>query len=657
MMRWGILGTGRIAATFADALAVSKGARLQAVASRTRSKAVAFASTHGAPDAHERYADLLANAAVDAVYVATPHPIHAEWAIRALRHGKHVLCEKPMGMNHAEVMAATYAARQHQRVLMEAFMYRCHPQTERIAALVADGSIGEVRHLTAQFGYHAAFDEHSRLFANALGGGGILDVGCYPVSMARLILGEPDSVQAHGHLGRSGVDEWSAAQLRYAGGTSAQVATSVGVLLDNTVTIYGSEGRIHVANPWLPGRDWSFELHRQGSVETISGEAEPLYVYEIEALQQAIADGAVEAAQMCHADSLGNARVLDAWRKEIGLTYASEKLPPARTSLKAADNRTAIARQPLAPLTKPVSRLVMGCDNQPNLSHASIMWDHFLDIGGNAFDTAHIYGEGRMERLLGTWQRQRGVREDIVIIGKGAHTPYNTPEHIGPQLTESLERLQTDYVDLYFLHRDNPDIPVDEFVSALNDELDAGRIRAFGGSNWTLERTRAFNLAASERELTGFAAISNNFSLARMVNQIWPGTESVDEAFLTYLADTQMALLPWSSQARGFFTPWASAVLAQRGGEQKAVTTMEPTVAELTRTWVDEANLARRARAEELAQARGTSMINIALAYVLHQPFPTFPLVGPRVLSEIDSCAEAMSCALTADDVAWLERG
>ncbi len=657
MMRWGIVGTGRIAATFAEALEASEGAFLQAVASRARSTAVAFATTHGAPDAHASYAELLDNPAVDAVYVATPHPMHAEWAIQALRAGKHVLCEKPMGMNHAEVMAATYAARQHQRVLMEAFMYRCHPQTERIAALVADGSIGEVRHLTAQFGYHAAFDEQSRLFANALGGGGILDVGCYPVSFARLILGEPDSVQAHGHLGGSGVDEWSAAQLCYAGGTSAQVATSIGVLLDNTVTIYGTQGRIHVANPWLPGRDWSFELHRQGGVETISGKAKPLYVYEIEALQKAADDGQVEAPQMRHADSLGNARVLDAWRNAINLTYESEQVPPARTSLKAAASSMAITSQPLAPLAKPVSRLVMGCDNQPNLSHASIMWDHFVDIGGNAFDTAHIYGEGRMERLLGTWQRQRGVREDIVIIGKGAHTPFNTPEHIGPQLTQSLERLQTDYVDLYFLHRDNPDIPVDEFVSALNDELAAGRIRAFGGSNWTLERTRAFNLAATERGLVGFAAISNNFSLARMVNQIWPGTESVDDAFLAYLSETQMALLPWSSQARGFFTPWASEVLAQRGGEQKAVTTMEPTVAELTRTWVDEGNLARRARAEELAQARGTSMINIALAYVLHQPFPTFPLVGPRLLSEIDSCAEAMSCALTADDVAWLEHG
>ena len=138
----------------------------------------------------------------------------------------------------------------------------------------------------------------------------------------------------------------------------------------------------------------------------------------------------------------------------------------------------------------------MGCDNQPNMSHASVMWDDFFEAGGNCFDTAHIYGGGTMETYLGHWHHQRALREEIVIIGKGAHTPHNAPEFIAPQLDISLERLQTDYVDIYFLHRDNPDIPVDEFASALNDEVQRGRIRAFGGSNWSLPRVQALNTFA-----------------------------------------------------------------------------------------------------------------------------------------------------------------
>ena len=655
-MRWGIIGTGRIAATLANALKQAEGAELTAVASRSRTSAVAFATAHGAANAHASYEAMLEDESVDVVYIATPHRMHAEWAVEALRSGKHVLCEKPMGLNHAEVMTATYTAAQEQRFLMEAFMYRCHPQTQRVFELVNEGAIGEVRHVEASFGYHAAFDQNSRLFDSALGGGGILDVGCYPVSLARLILGEPTKVQAHGHLGASGVDEWSSAQLCFEGGCTAQVATGIGVLLGNTATIYGSAGRIHIPEPWLPKEQWSFELHTESGHTTETGTAEPLYVHEVQAVEGAIRSGELQAGEMNHADSLGNARVLDAWRAEIGLTYEPEKQVPPPFRHPSAETSPPIQHASIDGLHKPVSRLVMGCDNQPNLKHASTMWDHYLALGGNTFDTAYIYGGGTgpMERYLGEWHQARGIREQIVIIGKGAHTPHCTPEHIGSQLTESLERLQTEYVDLYFMHRDNLDVPVSEFVDALNGEVRAGRIRAFGGSNWSLPRVKAFNEAAAASGQQGFAAISNNYSLAQMVRQIWPGTEAVDDAYAAYLQQTQIALFPWSSQARGFFTPWAGDVIARRGQEQRAVTSMQPTVAELEHTWFSPENFARRERAGQLAEERGTSMINVALAYVLNQPFPTFPLVGPRVLEEIDSCADALAIQLSADEVAWL---
>lgn len=306
-------------------------------------------------------------------------------------------------------------------------------------------------------------------------------------------------------------------------------------------------------------------------------------------------------------------------------------------------------------LDKPVSHLVMGCDNQPGMSHASIMWDQFFELGGNAFDTAYIYGDGRMETLLGCWHSGRDLRDDLVIIGKGAHTPDNFPDRISPQLSESLDRLQTDHVDVYFLHRDNVDVPVSEFVDALNAEVDAGRIRTFGGSNWTLARIRAANEYATASGLQGFGAVSNNFSLARMVTPIWPGVEAASTPeFRRYLSESGMALLPWSSQARGFFTPWAGAVIDEEARENPVITTMQPTVAELRRTWFAPDNLLRRERAGELAEVLGVEMINVALAFVLRQPFPCFPLIGPRTLGEIRSCAAALAIELTDDQLRWL---
>ncbi|MFX3657722.1 MAG: aldo/keto reductase [bacterium] len=666
-VHWGILATGRIARSFARALRRTRSGRLVAVGSRTRAAADRFAAEFPEVTAHASYQALLDDPAVTAVYVATPHPDHVTWTLRALAAGKAVLCEKPLGMNHAEVMAMVDAAQTHGGFLMEAFMYRCHPQTDRLLALIADGAIGAVRHVEASFGYHAPFDAGSRLFANDLGGGGILDVGCYPVSAARLVLGaDPTRVAAHGHLGRSGVDKWSAALLEFDGGVSAQVATGVSVTLDNALTVYGAGGRIRLANPWLcadaEGR-WQFELLRDGrEPETVSGQADPLYALEADHVADCLADGLLESPRMSWQDSLGNAYTLDAWRSAIGLEYPAERPASHRGPLSGRPPRpaagAAMRHGRIRGLDKPVARLVMGCDNQPSMSHAAVMWDHYVEHGGNAFDTAYIYGGGRMESLLGHWHSSRGLRDDLVIIGKGAHTPDNTPDAIGPQLDESLDRLQTDHVDVYFLHRDNVDVPVGEFVDALNDEVARGRMRVFGGSNWTLPRLAAANAYAVEHGLQGFAAVSNHLSLARMVTPIWPGVETAAAAeYRSYLEETGTALLPWSSQARGFFTPWADQAISDAARDNVAITTMQPTSAELRRVWLADDNLQRRARARELADRYGVDMINIALAWVLAQPFPCFPLIGPRTLAETRSCLQALGVTLDEAELAWLEKG
>ena len=658
-LNWGILSTGRIAGIFATGVSRSKLGRVVAVASRTQAAADKFAAEFKVPRAHGTYQALLDDPEVQAVYIATPHPQHLEWLIRAAEAGKHVLCEKPLGMNHAEAMVAAQVCREHNVLLMEAFMYRCHPQTAKLVELVKSGAIGEVKLIQATFSFNAAFNADARHWSNALGGGGILDVGCYPVSLSRLIAGaaagtpflNPVSVSGAGHLHPEvGTDAYAAATLKFANGIVAQVSCGVGLGQDSSARIYGSNGFIHVPSPWIPAGEnapCSFTLHKNGaSPEEISVTTpDHLYGLEADAFAAALTAGARDVPQMSVADTLGNLAALDAWRAAIGLIYEAEK--PANFS--QTHSKRPLAKRADAPmtygtipgLTKPVSRLAFGCDNQTTMPHGAAVWDDFVQRGGNMFDTAFQYWDGLMERLLGQWMKHRGNRAEMVVMGKGAHTPFCTPEWLTKQLMITLDRLQTDHVDIYLMHRDNLDVPVGEFVDVLNEHVRAGRIKVFGGSNWTIDRMNAANRYAKRKGLQGFGVLSNNFSLARMVQPPWADCVAAsDPDSRRWLKKTQIPLLAWSSQARGFFTP--------RAGRDK----LEDT--ELVRCWYSDDNFARRERAEELAKEKGVSPINIAAAYVLSQPFPTFALIGPRQISETADSMGCLSVVLTPKEVAWL---
>ena len=189
--RWGILGPGSIAHNFADGLKEATSGALLAISSRNSERLRQFGDQYGiaASKRYTSYEALAADPDIDAIYVSTPHPWHAELAIMAMRQGKAVLCEKPAGMNAAEVTAMTEVAAQEGVFFMEAFMYRCHPQIARMVELIRAGEIGTIGHIKATFGFSATRDPASRLFDRALGGGGILDVGCYTVSASRLIAG------------------------------------------------------------------------------------------------------------------------------------------------------------------------------------------------------------------------------------------------------------------------------------------------------------------------------------------------------------------------------------------------------------------------------------------------------------------------------------
>ena len=655
-LRWGIIGTGNIASRFASQVPTSKTNEVVAVGSRSLDSANAFADKWDIAHRHGSYDDLLADDTVDAVYIATPHPMHVEWAIKTAEAGKHVLCEKPLAINRAWSEAMIEAAVRNDVFLMEAYMYRCLPQTKLVAQLVRDGEIGTVHQIQATFAFAAGFRPESRIFADELAGGGILDVGGYPVSYSRLIAGiaagqpfaDPAAVSAVGHVGETGADEWSVATLFFDGGVTAQVSTGVRLSDQNQVRIFGSEGYLVIEDPWFggDGKPTHVTLHKVGEEpRDISAEPALIYAAEAEAVQAAIQAGAKEAPEMSWADTLGNLTVQDQWRAAIGQQYASER---DDATIPTATGRP-LTRRDDAPMTygkvpgldKQVSRLVMGVDNQQTLPHAAVIFDDFVERGGTTFDTAYIYGGGRGEKLLGQWMKSRGNRDEVVVIGKGAHTPHCDPESITRQLQESLERLQTDHVDLYLMHRDNEEIPVSEFVDVLDEHFKAGRIKAFGGSNWSTERFDEANAYAEANGKQPFTLLSNHLSLARAYDVPWAGCRHVsDDASQKWLRERQVALFPWSSQARGFFT-----------GRAKPEDTSD---AELVRCFYSDENFRRLDRARELAAAKGVEPTAIALAWLLHQPYPVFPLIGPRHVSETRTSTPGLLVTLTEDEVAYL---
>ncbi|HBW21922.1 MAG: hypothetical protein A2X28_02010 [Elusimicrobia bacterium GWA2_56_46] len=337
-LRWGILGTGNIARVFAKGLAGCATGELFAVASRTLDKAQTFGKEFNVPVQYGSYEALLSDPKVQAVYVALPHAFHAKWSIRAADAGKHILCEKPIAINHAEACAMVDAARRNDVFLMEAFMYRCHPQTAKLIELLRAKIIGEVRVIQGTFSFQAEYDPANGAFTNELGGGGILDVGCYPVSMARLIVGtalgiayaEPLEVSGAAHIGeRSGIDEWAVCCLKFPGGILAQVSTGVFLAQENVVRIFGSEGDIMIPSPWVPGgRDPGItrifvrkrgEKHPQEIItETRTG------LCSMQADTVAAGIDKRQSPIMDWDDSLGNMRALDLWRKAAGITYPAD---------------------------------------------------------------------------------------------------------------------------------------------------------------------------------------------------------------------------------------------------------------------------------------------------------------------------------------------
>jgi predicted dehydrogenase len=320
-VRWGVLGAGHIAGKFVSDLPRVPGAQLAAVGGRTLATAEKFAAEHGAARAHGSWAELAADPDVDVVYVATPHVGHHAAALTCLRAGKAVLCEKPLTLDRPTSAELVDAAREHGAFLMEAMWMRCNPAIRAVQRIIGEGAIGRVTAVQADFGLPGPFGPEHRLRDRSLGGGALLDLGVYPVSLAHLVLGVPASVQAWAQLTPEGVDENTGVLFGYDSGAVAALTCGIVGAGRNEATITGTDGRIE-----LPTR---FHIPQQVTVHRRDADPEVLdfpiegwgYQYEIAEVQRCVTEGLPESPLIPHAATLEVMGLLDDIRGRIGVTY------------------------------------------------------------------------------------------------------------------------------------------------------------------------------------------------------------------------------------------------------------------------------------------------------------------------------------------------
>lgn len=321
--RWGILGTGRIAARFASELPRSSTGRLVATASRRTEAAAAFAREHGG-EGIAGYAALLARDEIDAVYLALPNELHREWTLAALDAGKHVLCEKPMALDVAEARDMFRRAAQRGRVLMEAFMYRAHPQTKLLFETIASGAIGEPRLVRANFTFAREASPEDARYQPGPGGGSLMDVGCYCIDFARTLVGEePERLACLAHRHELGVDDYAAGLLGFTGGALATFTCGMTVLSDQSAHVAGSEGRIEIVRFWQAQEGFAL-VSPKGTTERFKvKEKRPLYAVEADAFAAVVAG---EPNWNPAENTLANLRVLEDLR-ELAMGDAADAEP------------------------------------------------------------------------------------------------------------------------------------------------------------------------------------------------------------------------------------------------------------------------------------------------------------------------------------------
>jgi predicted dehydrogenase len=325
VVRWGILGTGKIARAFANALKDTPGAVLAAVASRDPATAQAFASEFGAGAAYGSYQQLADAQDVDLIYIGTPHPMHFQNALMALHAGKGVLCEKPFTMNLREAEQVVALARSKQLFLMEAMWTRYLPALAEVRRVIASGEIGPVHQVVADFGFKANVGPEHRVFNPALGGGALLDLGIYPLSIAAALLGPVESVRAEAQLGATGVDVQTGFTLRHRGGGMSVCCCSLQARTPCELTVSGERGHVRMNTMFHRAQSVTVVLE-DGTSRTVDtpfiGNG---YVHEVIEAQRCFAAGLVESPGMTHDETLALMGVMDEVRRQVGLGYSADE--------------------------------------------------------------------------------------------------------------------------------------------------------------------------------------------------------------------------------------------------------------------------------------------------------------------------------------------
>ena len=344
-IKWGIIGPGNIANNFADGLTNSYSGQLVSIASKSEDRRKNFGDKY---DIHsdfrfDSYEDIINSEHIDAIYISTPHNLHAEWTIKAAGKGKHVLCEKPGAVNLNEGKKIIEAVKEAGVFYMEGFMYRCHPQIPKLLEIIKNKTIGEIESIETSFGYDTGKTiPESRIFNKELTGGAILDVGLYPISFSRLISGvatgekflEPNFINAEGRIGDTGVDEVAHANLEFKNGIKAKVSTAIRESMKNNAIILGSEGTIELPDPWMPGRNGGpyhakIIINKNGQEEVIELKGpEHLFFFEAELASQCIAKEKIQPPHpaMTWEDTLGNLKALDKWRDIIDYKLPQDEI-------------------------------------------------------------------------------------------------------------------------------------------------------------------------------------------------------------------------------------------------------------------------------------------------------------------------------------------
>lgn len=327
MYKWGILGPGKIANHFAEAVANTPGSTVYAVASREENRAAEFAAKHNAPVVHKNYKALAEDPSVDIIYIATPHTFHEEQTILCLQHKKAVLCEKPMSVNYASTWKMVSAARDNNTFLMEAMWTRFMPATLKVLELIQAGKIGDVKCVRGDFGDQFPFDPTSRVYDLKLGAGSILDIGVYPLFLILLILGKPDQIRSVAHLAETGADDLASALLYYNSGKLGSMLSSTIMHTPITAEIMGTEGTISLHPFWYETKSLSLHKFKEDPVHIEVGYDGNGFEFQIQEVLGCLDRGAKESERMSLDFTLLLSKTMDEICSQSGIAYSPQ--PPS----------------------------------------------------------------------------------------------------------------------------------------------------------------------------------------------------------------------------------------------------------------------------------------------------------------------------------------